>query len=134
MEITVGGYAYGHHGDCQGWNGCGDAATCALWACLNEGYDVLVSHGSSAACGSAKPFSDCHLLYNGPSGGVQYEWWAGWHAEGGSCDVLAVGEIVCAYSEIEPAPAPEPGPEIDGGTPVAARAVGAGCRGETCPR
>lgn len=134
VEITAGGYAYGHHGDCQGWNQCGDAATCALWACLNEGYDVLVSYGMSAPCGIDKPFTECHLMYNGPSGGVNYNWWVGWHGDppnGGSCDVMAVGEVFCAHSEGEPEPEPEP--EADGGAP-AARAAAPGCRGETCLR
>lgn len=126
VEITAGGYAYGHHGACEGWNACGDAGTCALWACMNEGYDTLVSYGMSAPCGIDKPFTDCHLMYNGPTGGVQYNWWVTWHGDppSGSCDVMAVGNIVCSQSgggEPEPVPPPE---GIDGPS----------CRGETCSR
>lgn len=141
VEITAGGYAYGHHGACEGWNQCGDVATCALWACMNEGYDVLVSYGMSAPCGINNPFTECHLMLDGPSGGVQYNWWGGWHAGGGSCDVMAVGEIFCAHSGGEPepevdggAPAPVPEPEVDGGAPEALRLEPAACRGETCTR
>lgn len=135
VEITAGGYAYGHHGDCQGWNQCGDAATCALWACMNEGYDTLVSYGFSAPCGIDKPFTECHLMYNGPTGGVNYNWWAGWHGDppSGSCDVMAVGQIFCANSGVEPEPEPEP--EADGGAPEArALPLEQECRGETCRR
>jgi Putative metal-binding motif len=133
VEITAGGYAYGHHGDCQGWNQCGDAGTCALWACMNEGYDVLVSYGDSAPCGIDKPFTECHLMLNGSSGGVQYNWWVGWHGDppnGSSCDVMAVGEIFCAHSGGEP----EPEPEADGGAPAPLPLERASCRGETCLR
>ena len=136
VEITAGGYAFGHHGACEGWNQCGDAATCALWACQSQGYDTLVSYGASAPCGIAKPFTECHLMNNGPYGGVQYNWWVAWHGNpphGGSCDLMAVSEIFCANSGGEPPPG-EPLPEAGEGEPAPLPIEAPPCRGETCTR
>lgn len=153
VEITAGGYAYGHHGACEGWNLCGDASTCALWACNNEGYDTLVSYGPTAACGASNPFTECHLMFNGPTGGVEYNWWRTWHGDppSGSCDVMVVSQVVCAdpsggdggggggfgggFGGGGDAGAP---PDADAGVQVnaAARAERAPstCRGETCTK
>ena len=94
--ITPDGNAYGHHGECSGWNACGDAATCAKLACEAEGYTTLVSFGTTAPCTS---FSNCNLMYcgsqgcdvldNEPCNGIQYNW-------GNWCDVMGVGEIYCS--------------------------------------
>ena len=75
--------AYGHHGACSGWNGCGDAATCALWACVIEGYGGVVSYGEDKPC---TQFDVCHLFYN--QNQIQYNW-------GNWCDVRGVTDIVC---------------------------------------
>ena len=87
VRITVPGEAYGHHGDCTGWNACGDAATCALFACIVNGYSDLVSYGASAPC---TDWDACHLL-DGVSS-VQMDWG---DAET-TCAVMAVSEIDCA--------------------------------------
>jgi hypothetical protein len=84
VRITVPGEAYGHHGSCAGWNGCGDAETCALWACQVNGFSTLVSYGASGPCTG---FDVCHLLDGNSS--VQMDW-------GNFCDVLGVSEIDCA--------------------------------------
>ena len=84
IRITSAGEAYGHHGSCDGWNGCGDAATCALWACMVNGYSSLVSHGASGPCTG---FASCNLL-DGPND-VQMGW-------GNFCEVLCVTDIDCA--------------------------------------
>lgn len=96
--ITPPGQAFGHHGACSGWNACGDAETCALWACQSQGYSALVSFGTTAPCTS---FDNCNLMYcaydwsqcstpgNEPCAGVQYDW-------GNWCDVMGVGDIVCS--------------------------------------
>jgi hypothetical protein len=96
VRITPDGNAYGHHGECSGWNACGDAATCAKLACEAEGYTTLVSFGTAAPCTS---FSNCNLincgsqgcdvLDNEPCNGIQYNW-------GNWCDVMGVGEIYCS--------------------------------------
>jgi hypothetical protein len=86
--ITDVGEGYGHHGACSGWNGCGDAATCALWACMAEGYSELVSYGVN---GPDSLFSVVHLFYS--QGNVDYDWMT---SPGGGCGVSAVGEIQCA--------------------------------------
>jgi len=82
--ITPAGHAYGHHGACSGWNGCGDAATCALWACNIEGYANLVSYGAEGPCTG---FANCNLFYDQYS--IQYNW-------GNWCEVSGVSEIVCS--------------------------------------
>lgn len=84
VTITAPGEAYGHHGACSGWNGCGDAATCALWACQVNGYANLVSYGANGPCTG---FDNCHLFYS--QGSIQWNW-------GNWCDVSGVSEIVCS--------------------------------------
>lgn len=82
-KITKVGEAYGHHGNCEGWNGCGDAATCALWACEANGYTTLMSFGEDKPC---TQFENCHLF----SGRGYVDWnWGNW------CDVRGVTDIVC---------------------------------------
>lgn len=96
VMITGQGEAYGHHGQCSGWNGCGDAATCALWACEVKGYSQLVSYGESRPC---TQFNNCHLFNS--RGSVQYNW-------GNWCDVMGVTDIKCSNS-VNPTATPTPG-------------------------
>jgi len=84
VRITAPGEAYGHQGSCSGWNGCGDAATCALWACLVNGYTDVVAWGAEAPC---TQFTTCNLL-DGPDV-VEMDW-------GNFCDVMGVTDIDCA--------------------------------------
>lgn len=81
--ITAPGEAYGHHGECSGWNGCGNAATCAQWACEVKGYDHLVSYGDERPC---TQFNNCNLFYS--RGNVQMNW-------GNWCNVMGVTDIAC---------------------------------------
>lgn len=81
--ITQNGEAYGHHGWCNGWNGCGNAQTCAQWACEIKGYRSLVSYGRNGSCRS---FRVCHLFYR--RGSIQWNW-------GNWCGVYGVSEIRC---------------------------------------
>ena len=83
--LITNGDGYGHHGNCSGWNGCGDAATCALWACQWNGYSGLLSYGVTAACDSGQ-FNTCHLFHS--QGDLQVNW-------GTSCAVMGVGDILC---------------------------------------
>ncbi|MBI4704837.1 MAG: hypothetical protein HY744_27350, partial [Deltaproteobacteria bacterium] len=76
---------YGHHGNCGGWNGCGNAATCAQWACEVKGYKSMCSFGKEAPCNSGQ-FSTCHLFYS--QGNIQWNWGTG-------CAVMGVGDIKC---------------------------------------
>lgn len=82
-KITKTGEAYGHHGNCGGWNGCGDAKTCAQWACEINGYTTLVSYGADKQC---TQFNNCHLFYS--RGSIQWNW-------GNWCEVQGVTDIVC---------------------------------------
>lgn len=81
--ITVPGEAYGHHGDCSGWNACGNAATCAQWACEIKGYSYVSSFGVTGPCTG---FNNCHLFNS--RGSIQWNW-------GNGCGVSGVSEIVC---------------------------------------
>lgn len=89
--ITSSGEAYGHHGNCEGWNGCRDAATCAQWACEVNGYNNLVSYGDQKPC---TQFNNCNLFYS--RGNVQMNW-------GNRCGVMGVTEIRCS-NPITPTP------------------------------
>ncbi len=90
VRITPPGHAYGHHGWCDGWNGCGSAAGCAQMACEAAGYAMMVDFGDSAPC---TDFDMCHLFW-GDTGwgsscnGVQQDW-------GNWCDVMGVTDIDC---------------------------------------
>lgn len=97
--ITSPGEAYGHHGACSGWNGCGDAATCAQWACEVKGYDQLVSYGDQRPC---TQFGNCNLFNS--RGSVQMNW-------GNWCPVMGVTDIRCS-SKTKLSPTPTSNPEI----------------------
>ncbi len=103
VKITKEGEAYGHHGQCAGWNECKDAATCALWACHVRGYSNLVSYGEGKACTDSS-IKNCHLFQYGvnseppvlpiasnyeDNGYVDYDW-------GKGCGVSGVTDIVCS--------------------------------------
>lgn len=84
--ITAPGEAYGHHGNCSGWNGCGDAATCAQWACEVNGYEKVFSFGDQKPC---TEFGNCNLFNY--RGSVQKNW-------GNWCEVMGVTDIYCGNS------------------------------------
>jgi len=85
VMITGPGEAYGHHGACDGWNQCGNANNCALWACNIRGFANLVSFGRNGPCGQ---FNVCHLFFGGCCSGIQWNW-------GNWCGVYGVSEIMC---------------------------------------
>ncbi len=81
--ITDNGEGYGFHGGCSGWNGCGDAKTCALWACQINGYPGVISYGRTDPCIN---YNVCHLFYSK----TRIEWnWGNW------CSIMGVSEIYC---------------------------------------
>ena len=82
-RITTDGEAYGHHGACMGFNGCGSAMVCAQWACQVKGFQTLVAFGKQGPC---TQFRVCHLFRN--QGDVEFNW-------GNSCEVAGVSEIDC---------------------------------------
>ncbi|HPT65677.1 MAG TPA: SdrD B-like domain-containing protein, partial [Candidatus Woesebacteria bacterium] len=87
IKITAPGFAYGHHGNCEGWNECGDAKTCALKACQANGYQNLVSYGAQKPC---TQFANCSLFYNINSNLSYQANWGNW------CNVMGVTDIVCS--------------------------------------
>ena len=101
VMITQPNYAYGHHGMCEGWNDCGDAATCALKACEANGYSTLVSYGDQRPC---TEFDNCSLFYD-INQNLSYEAdWGNW------CSVMGVTDIVCSNS---PRPTITPAQAVD---------------------
>ncbi len=84
--ITSPREAYGHHGACSGWNGCGDAQTCAQWACEVNGYSNLVSFGEQKTC---PEFSDCNLFNS--RGSIDMNW-----DNRPGCPVMGVTDIYCS--------------------------------------
>jgi hypothetical protein len=86
-KITGVGEAYGHHGQCDGFNGCNDAATCALAACKVRGYTELVSYGEAKPC---TEFNVCHLFNNLSANTCDVD--CNW---GNGCRVAGVTDIVC---------------------------------------
>jgi hypothetical protein len=86
VRITGPGEAYGHHGACSGWNQCGNAQTCAQWACQVRGFARVVSFGANGPCTG---FSVCHLFYGGCCSGIDWNW-------GNWCGVAGVSEITCS--------------------------------------
>jgi len=85
VKITADGEAYGHHGNCLGWNSCGSAENCALQACKANGFDTLVSYGDDRPC---TQFNNCHLFNDISSLSVDCDW-------GNWCDVSGVTDIWC---------------------------------------
>jgi len=87
VKITAPGYAYGHHGACEGWNTCGDAATCAQKACEANGYQNLISYGDQKPC---TQFTNCSLFYDINTSLSYQANWGNW------CSVMGVTDIVCS--------------------------------------
>ena len=87
--LTAPGEAYAHDGMCSGWNACGNAQTCALWACQANGYADLVSYGAE---GLAEQFTVVNLLLNQNTGGILFDWSPG---DKSWCPLMAVTDIVC---------------------------------------
>jgi len=85
VDITNDNDAYGHHGACNGWNGCGSAETCALWACQFRGFPALAGFGRTAPCNGGQ-FRTCHLFNR--QGQLDENW-------GTSCAVMGVSDIRC---------------------------------------
>lgn len=85
VKITVEGEAYGHHGQCAGWNSCGSAQGCALAACQANGFNTLVSYGDQLPCTS---FNNCNLFNDVNTLSLQCEW-------GNGCAVMGVTDIWC---------------------------------------
>jgi len=85
VRITNGRDAYGHHGACEGWNGCRNADTCALWACQYRGFMGVVSWGRQDICGN---FDECYLFED--QNRLDESW-----GNGDGCDLMGVGDIIC---------------------------------------
>ncbi len=119
VKITGAGEAYGHHGSCGSWNGCGNAETCAQWACEINGFGTAVSYVATNCF--ALSDKDCQLFSEKDSVDC------GWDM---NCDVPVVTDIWCddgsysgyCFAELPPQ---ENAPEGDGDIPEFT-AIGAG--------
>ena len=64
VRISADDEGYGCHGACEGWNNCGNARTCANWACQLKGHGQnAVHHWNEARAGSCRNLRICHLFY-----------------------------------------------------------------------
>jgi hypothetical protein len=87
--LTAPGEAYAHNGACSGWNDCGDAQTCALWACQANGYAGLASYGAEGLAGQ---FTVVNLLLAQNLNDILFDWSPG---DKSWCPLMAVTDIVC---------------------------------------
>ena len=86
-EVALGPLrAFGHHGDCDSFNGCVDAATCAEAACEHTGRGRPVSWREGRCLDV--PDLDCDLFSSVPDV-LDTEWVAG-------CNIPVVFDVVCA--------------------------------------
>ncbi len=74
---------YGNHGGCNTFNACGDARTCAHWACQYRGHGPAVSWRE----GVCTRDRTCHLFRGNPND-IQLNWPR-------SCDIPVAYQIVC---------------------------------------
>ncbi len=83
------GIGIGHHGDCESWNGCGDAETCAAAACQLQGHAGAIAwrEGRCEDLRAAIPGFHCSLFETLPD-----DLDAGW---GGGCNIPVAYDIVC---------------------------------------
>ncbi|MCA9545241.1 MAG: hypothetical protein KC613_12645 [Myxococcales bacterium] len=85
---------YGHHGDCETFNGCNNAQTCADSACAFGGHGAAVSWQEDT-CGARRaldPTFDCDLFHN-----LDGDLDQGWDGGLGFCDDIMVAyDVVCA--------------------------------------
>ena len=91
--------AYGHHGQCAGFNACVTGETCANAACAVEGYGPAVSW-QEGGCVTLRtgpvPGLICNLFHSLDPLDLQRNW-------GNFCDVSVVYDVVC-----EPLLPPDP--------------------------
>ncbi len=85
--------AYGHHGSCESFNQCNDAATCAGLACATEGQGPALAwqEGQCATLSQGDvPDITCHLFNQPQAGDLQRNW-----GSGGGCDIPVVYDVIC---------------------------------------
>jgi hypothetical protein len=84
VKVTNTGESYGHHGSCGAWNGCQDAAHCALMVCQVNGFSSVVSY-TEGLC-QAGGYSSCHLFSNPTTVDC------GWNMH---CEIPVVSDVWC---------------------------------------
>lgn len=77
---------FGHHGECDSFNGCVDAATCAEAACRYDGLGAPVSWREGGCLST--PDLDCDLFASVPDD-LDTDWVPG-------CDIPVAYDVVCA--------------------------------------
>ncbi|MCB9528803.1 MAG: hypothetical protein H6701_10505 [Myxococcales bacterium] len=87
--------AYGHHGNCNSFNACGNAQTCADLACQNNGLGVPALDFEQGNCSSlaagAVPTIVCNLFNNLDPNSLDVAW-----GPSGGCDIPVVYAVVCS--------------------------------------
>ncbi|MCA9528428.1 MAG: hypothetical protein KC549_19220 [Myxococcales bacterium] len=100
--VELGARGFGHHGNCETFNGCGDGATCANAACALEGFGPAISwdEGLCADVAAGIPGFSCDLFQQLPD-----DLQVGWGPVGFECNIPVAYNVVC-----EGAVAPEANP------------------------
>ncbi|MCB9549703.1 MAG: hypothetical protein H6706_28180 [Myxococcales bacterium] len=92
---------FGHHGECMGFNDCGDARTCADAACALRGFGPAVDFRQTT-CGEARQANldfQCNLFHQLP--GPLDE---GWNGDAFCPDILVAFDVVCSLRDPETNP------------------------------
>ena len=96
VDISQGGkMVFGHHGACEGWNGCGSAEGCADKACQYYGHGQalswdVVTHSLKGGC---TPAQQWNLFGEGYPNGIDLSWNAADQCS--SCPLNGVANVVC---------------------------------------
>jgi hypothetical protein len=108
---------FGHHGACEGWNGCGSAEGCANMACQQYGYEKATSwnaitHSPDLGCTADQEWN---LFGENYPNGIDLDWNNG---NCNSCPLNGVANVVCdapGYSPVGPQTNVNAGTVTDGG-------------------
>ncbi|MEZ4468779.1 MAG: hypothetical protein R3F43_31215 [bacterium] len=121
---------FGHHGACDSWNDCNDAATCANAACANAGHGRAISweEGLCQDLANLIPGFDCNLFLQLPDN-LDDQWEIG-------CNIPVAYDVVCAPGGGAPRCGDgnvDAGEQCDDGNVVPGDGCDANCQREAAP-
>ena len=85
-------WGFGHHGNCETFNACNDARTCANAACAHFGHGPAIDFVEGLCGNLMEMFPDFQCSLFNAIGGDLDEQWNG----GGFCNIPVVYNILCA--------------------------------------
>jgi hypothetical protein len=86
---------YGHHGNCETFNDCGDAQTCADLACLNQGFGTPALSFEEGSCDTLAAGPVPNIVCNLFRGLDPFNLDVGWGPSLG-CNISVAYAIVCS--------------------------------------